>query len=353
VKEDGTFAILFHQTTLSLSTPFQALPAAELPLVSVICLCYNQGRFVQEALWSVVNQTYSNVELIIVDDGSTDDSVSRINEFLVEFPAVTFLPMNTNFGMCAAFNRGLKQAGGEFVIDLAGDDVLLPDRIKKQVEAFSRLDPSWGVVFTDAGIIDEHSRPAGNFYRRGPDGAPDKPVPSGDVYTRILRSYFICTPTMMSRRAVYDDLGGYDESLCYEDFDFWVRSSRTYKYFFLDKVLTLKRRCAGSDSTKWYRRRQNPHLASTLAVCEKAYNLNRIPAEHQALAHSVRYHFRQAIFTENFHLASSYAALLAKVGSLTPADKALLLLARHKISLFRLYQWYLQRNLMSSKKAII
>lgn len=307
----------------------------------------------QEALWSVVNQTYPNVELIIVDDGSTDDSVSRISEFLVRFPAVIFLPMNTNLGMCAAFNRGLQLAKGEFIIDLAGDDVLLPDRIKKQVATFSRLDQSWGVVFTDAGIIDEHSRPAGNFYSRGPDGTPDRPVPSGDVYTSILRSYFICTPTMMSRRAVYDELGGYDESLCYEDFDFWVRSSRCYKYFFLDEVLTLKRRCAGSDSTKWYRRRQNPHLASTLTVCEKAYNLNHIPAEHQALAHSVRYHLRQAIFTENFHLAGSYAALLAKVTSFNPADKALLLLARHKIPLFRLYELYLHRRLLHSKKASI
>ncbi len=89
---------------------------------------------------------------------------------------------------------------------------------------------------------------------------------------------------MMSRRAVYEALGGYDESLSYEDFDFWVRSARAYRYFFLDEVLTLKRRVAGSHSTQFYNRRHNPHLASTLEVCRKAYQLNRTPVAHPALA---------------------------------------------------------------------
>lgn len=325
-----------------MQSPVQHTPAANenLPLVTVICLCYNQGRFVREALLSVVRQTYPNVELIIVDDGSTDESVREINSFLRDFRGAAFIPLPQNRGMCAAFNRGFGQSRGEFIIDLAADDVLLPHRVARQVEVFLQLDSTWGVVFTDAGIIDEASRPLRSFYPRQPDGTPQTPVPSGDVYKQILEKYFICTPTMMSRRAVYQELGGYDESLCYEDFDFWVRSARNYRYFFLDEVLTLQRRTSGSDSTRWYRRRHNPHLAATLKVCEKAYWLNRNEEEHQALANSVRYHLRQALFTENFGLAEAYGKLLKKVAGLKTADKLFLALARYQIPLFPLYKVY-------------
>ncbi len=315
-----------------------------LPLVTVVCVCYNQGRFVGEALLSVAGQTYPNIELIIVDDGSTDDSIARIRAFLAGFPKATFIPLPTNRGVCAAFNEGFHQSKGKFIIDLAADDLMLPDRIARQVAVFGQLDESWGVVFTDAGLIDEASQPTGYFYRREPDGSLRKPVPSGDVYRTVLNGYFICTPTMMSRRAVYEALGGYDESLSYEDFDFWVRSARAYKYFYLDQVLTLKRRVAGSNSAQFYNRRHNPHLASTLAVCRKAQQLNRTPEEHAALARSVRYHLRQALFTENFELARAYGDLLSEVTGLGPADQFLLLLARCRVPLFPLYRLYLRRR---------
>jgi len=318
--------------------------AQPLPLVTVICVCYNQGRFVREALLSVAGQTYPNVELVIVDDGSTDDSVARINAFLREFPGATFIPLWTNRGVCGAFNEGFRWSNGQFIIDLAADDVLLPDRVARQVEVFGKLDDSWGVVFTDAGLIDEASRPIGPFYPRHPDGTLRKPVPSGDVYRHVLNGYFICTPTMMSRRAVYEALGGYDESLSYEDFDFWVRSARTYRYFFLDEVLTLKRRVAGAHSTQFYNRRHNPHLASTLEVCRKAYGLNRTAAEHEALARSVRYYLRQALFTENFGLARAYGELLGQATGLGPSDRLLLTLARYRVPLFSLYRRYLRRR---------
>ena len=333
--------------------PIRPTPDATppLPLVTVICVCYNQGRFVREALLSVTNQTYPHVELIIVDDGSTDDSVARINAFLAEFPGATFIPLPVNRGVCGAFNQGFRRSKGDFIIDLAADDVLLPGRVARQVEAFGRLDDAWGVVFTDAGLIDEASRPIGPFYPRHPDGTLRQPVPSGDVYRHVLGGYFICTPTMMSRRAVYEALGGYDETLSYEDFDFWVRSARSYGYFFLDEVLTLKRRVAGSNSTQFYNRRHNLHLASTLAVCRKAYGLNRTPAEHQALARSVRYHLRQALFTENFGLARAYGELLGQATGLAVSDRLLLVLARYRVPLFPLYRLYLRRRFATKRAA--
>src|SRR5579859_1537102 len=103
------------------------------PLVSVICLCYNHRRFVKEAIESVLGQTYKNIELIVVDDCSTDGSVSVIKELIVQNPVIRFIPLNENRGNCKAFNEGYKLSSGKFVIDFSADDVMVSGRIEQQV----------------------------------------------------------------------------------------------------------------------------------------------------------------------------------------------------------------------------
>ncbi|MES2730706.1 MAG: glycosyltransferase, partial [Bacteroidota bacterium] len=208
------------------------------PLVSIICLCYNHARFLEDALQSVVAQTYPNLELIIVDDASTDTSVTLIETFLAQHPVAQFVRISTNMGNCRAFNQGLVLAKGKYIIDLAADDLLLPDRVSRQVTAFEALGENYAVVYTNALRMDENSRELGLFYTNEQARAH---LPQGDVYTAVLRKFFICTATMMMRKQVLDELGGYDESLSYEDFDFWVRSSRNYHYHYLDEVLTIRR----------------------------------------------------------------------------------------------------------------
>jgi glycosyltransferase involved in cell wall biosynthesis len=315
-------------------------------LVTVICLCHNQARFVGEALQSVQWQTYPHVELIVVDDASTDGSAEVIEQLLAEWktvqpaetPDVPFVRFTENQGVCAAFNAGLRLAHGEFVIDLAADDVLLPDRIEKQVAAFDQLDKRYGVVFSNAEIINEDSETIGVWYEPN-----DFPIPTGDIYQSLFERSFICTPTMMTRRAVYEELGGYDESLSYEDFDFWVRSARRYRYHYLDEITTRKRRVPGSASMQFYQRGPaNAHLRSTLAVCRKAYRLNRFDRENRALAVCVRYHLRQALFTDNHQLAAEYASLLETLTDPSATDRMWLQMARLKVPLSGLYRQYLR-----------
>ncbi len=324
----------------SLSPADENKTDSPLPLVTVICLCYNQERFVAQALQSVIDQTYPNIQLIAVDDGSTDNSSDQIEAFRKMHPQLTFLNLGNNRGMCVAFNQGLQYAEGLFIIDLAADDVLLPHRIERQVEVFNQLDQSYGVIFTDAALMNEAGEITGTFYGQRNFSS----IPSGNVYQAVLQKHFICSPTMMSRRQVYDDLEGYDETLCYEDFDFWVRSSRRYKYYFLNEVLTRKRQVAGSDSTQWYRRGQNPHLQSTMKVLQKAFVLNQNEAENQALSQSVRYHLRQAAYTENFPLALQFTHLLRKLSRYTLADYFFLGVSRYHIPLFWLYKQYIRRR---------
>ena len=124
-------------------------------LVSVVCLCYNQKPYVKEAIQSVLDQTYKNIQVIVVDDGSTDGSAAAIKEIVSSHPKVLFIELKENIGNCKAFNIGWRQSKGDFIVDLAADDVLHPERIEKQIDFFNQLDSSYGVVFTDAIYIDQ------------------------------------------------------------------------------------------------------------------------------------------------------------------------------------------------------
>ena len=312
------------------------------PLVSVICLCYNHSRFVSEALFSVVNQTYPHIELIVVDDASTDNSISYIQLFVEEHPHVKFILNETNLGNCRSFNLALSMATGKYIIDLAADDVLLDTRIEKQVNCFESLSPEYGVIFSNAMYINEQSILISPHYPVDKKGSTKRNIPTGDIYRQILENYFICTPTMMIHKKVLDELGGYAEELSYEDFDFWVRSARTYKYFYQDEILTLKRKVEGSLSSKFYQRYQNKHLASTLKVCHKAFKLNRNTSENIALSSNIRYHLRQSFYTQNFDLVFQFASLLKEVNKIDFVTQVILLLSKYKINVWWAYIIYLR-----------
>jgi glycosyltransferase involved in cell wall biosynthesis len=278
------------------------------PLVSVICLCYNHELFVEEALRSVKAQTYPNIQLIVVDDRSTDGSVGIIGSVLKEIPDAQFLSHSANLGNCRAFNRGFEKATGEFIIDFSADDVLRGDRVQKGVEALQSTDPATGVQFSDAELIDEKGKQLG-FHS---DRFPHATVPQGDIYEVVLQKYFINSPTMMMRRQVFEKLGGYDESLAYEDFDFWVRSARDFKYVYSPEALVKRRIVAASLSRKQYRH-GSAQLRSTLKVCEKALILNRTGSEHKALKKRIRFEVRKAISLGELRLAGDYWKLLKQI----------------------------------------
>lgn len=282
------------------------------PLVSIVCLCHNQASFVQEALESVWAQAYPEVELIVVDDGSKDGSVELIRKLLADRPEVAFLEIPESIGNCRAFNRGLKRCTGKYVIDLAADDVLLPQRVKVGVKALERAGEEFAVHFTDALYVDVKGKVLRGHYKRNGKGALLEKVPQGWVYEQVVQRYFICTPSMMMRKAVLDALGGYDEILAYEDFDFWVRSARHWQYCFTDEILVKKRIVPGSWSARQYEK-ESRQLESTLAVCRKARNLNKTRAENEALAKRLRYEIRQAIHKGNWKLAGDLFNLKKEV----------------------------------------
>lgn len=273
------------------------------PVVSVVCLCYNHARFVQEAIESVLNQTFDNIELIVVDDASTDASAQIINQFQ-NYEQVRVHINKENLGNCKAFNLGFKMSKGAFLIDLAADDLLTPERVLIGVNELQKSKA--GVHFSNMELINE----AGDFVRHYHKVPLE--IPQGNVYEEVLARHFIGGASMMIRREVLERLNGYDEDLAYEDFDFWVRSSREFEYVYSPEVLVQKRLVRGSKGDKQLKFNSN-QLRSTYRVCEKAFNLNRSTNEHKALKKRIRYEMRKAIETGNIRLANDYMRLSRKV----------------------------------------
>ncbi|MBS1486863.1 MAG: glycosyltransferase [Bacteroidetes bacterium] len=278
------------------------------PLVSVVCLCYNHAEFVAQAIRSVLQQTYPNIQLIVVDDCSTDSSVNVIQQLVIENPSIYFIALPKNNGNCRAFNMALERVRGEFIIDLAADDVMLPDRVARQVSYFQSADESVGVVFSNADYIDAY----GNILRNHTAHLISKRlidhVPLGWIFPDVLRRYFICSPTMMIKKKVLDKLKGYDETLAYEDFDFWVRASRHFQFVYQDETLTHVRRNVKSMSSGWYEPGDR-QLHSTYLICKKAVSLCRSAEDKQALIHRIRYEYKQSVFSGNRQEARLFAQL--------------------------------------------
>lgn len=313
------------------------------PWVTVICICYNHETYVGESLQSVVDQNYPNVELIVIDNGSQDRSADRIATFVGQHPATHFIGNPVNVGLNRAFNQGLALATGRYVIDLAADDVLLPGRVAKQVALFERLAGPYAVVFSNAAYIDGQGSQTTTHYAVDANGRARCRVPSGDVFRNVLESYFICTPTMMMRRDVLLELGGYDESLAYEDFDFWVRSSRLYHYAYLDEVLTLKRRLPNSLSAQVVRP-DNQLLRSSLVVCYKAFDRCSTPGEYSALAGRIHQFIRKAFYAQQFDLALQFGQLLRHLERPRLQTALILVLSHLHLPVNGLYRQYLRHK---------
>ena len=283
------------------------------PLVSVICLCFNHSKFVVQAIESVLNQTYDNIELIVVDDASEDGS-QQIIEKAQQIHGFTTIFNETNQGNCTSFNHGLKQSKGKYIIDLAADDILLSERIQIGVEELEQKGAHFGVHFCDIELINEQGKSLGTHYRRDKHGNLLENVPSGEIYTALVKRYLISAPSMMMSRKVLEELNGYDENLSYEDFDFWIRSARNYNYAFSDQVLVKKLILQNSLSSIQYQRK-NKHALSTAMVCDKILGLNKTKEENQALLKRINYELKWALITENWEASAIFIQLKEKISS--------------------------------------
>jgi glycosyltransferase involved in cell wall biosynthesis len=280
--------------------------------VAIICLCYNHEKYVEEAMDSALNQAYP-IELIVVDDASTDNSVRIIREFIKQHSNVNIrsLFFEKNVGNCKAFNSALELTNADYIIDLAADDLLLPKRVEEGVENME-LSPTVAVNFTNANYINEEGSFIKPHFPINSLGKAKVTVPQGHLFHDILERYFICSPTMMYRASFLKEVGGYDETLAYEDFDIMLRLSRNYPFSYTDQLLVEKRILNVSMSTIQYNT-GNGQLNSTLEICKKAFGMIQGKREKNALLKRVFYEAKQAFIHKRFILFSSFINLGYKI----------------------------------------
>lgn len=218
------------------------------PLVTVFVGCYNHSRFVDECLDSVRNQTYPNLQVIIFDDCSKDNSVSVIDAWLKKHRLDwKFVPHTRNIGICASLNEVLRLARGKYTSMVAADDVWLPDKTARQVEMMEQMPEDLGVLYSDAFQIDENGETLPQMFIE----AHRKFVipPEGFLFDVLLEGNFIPAMTTLIRRECFTQVGTYDEDLCFEDWDMWMRISRTFRFVY-DKIPAAKYRIVSTSAAR-------------------------------------------------------------------------------------------------------
>jgi len=285
----------------------------EKTLVTVICTCYNHEQYVAEALNSVINQTHTNTQLIVVDDASTDNSSTVIQSWLKDHTKVIFIQNKENLGITKSFNKAVRFANGEYLIDLAADDILNPDCIKTQLETFNNSQyTNLGLVYGNATIIDEK----GNFIRHHFSKDKISKIPTGDVYEYIISDiYSLCSVSAMIKTETFNALNGYNPDLYYEDLDFWIRAARKYHFDFTNIILVKKRVLKNSLGDNF--NKKNLHYKkvnqTTYKVLKDTFLLNQNNREHLKLLKRVFEMTKRSVKAFDIDLFSKYILFILKI----------------------------------------
>lgn len=195
------------------------------PLVSVIIPCYNHSKYVVDTLNSVVKDTYENKEICIIDDGSKDDSVKYIQEWIDLHQHEIKIKFKTwsNRGLCATLNELIKMAEGEYLLPCASDDILLENTIAYRVN-FMMAHPEKKVFVSDSQVIDEKNKLVmlSSLAYHGGD-IQDYSDPHKMLKTLLFGHWGYIGPVLFLHKDVYDTIGLYDEYLAFEDHDFFLK----------------------------------------------------------------------------------------------------------------------------------
>jgi glycosyltransferase involved in cell wall biosynthesis len=210
-------------------------PSVSAPLVSVVIPAYNAEAFLGETLDSVLAQTYPNLEVIVVDDGSTDATPQLLEKYSDRIRVLR----QANAGQAAARNYGAREAHGELLAFLDSDDLWDPDKIARQVALLARF-PTALAVYCDHRTIDARGQPIAS------NAAQGYPRPSGDILRALLLGPCIITPGLvLLRRHAFDMTSGFDETPLmrgHEDYALWLRLATQGSFVYSPDTLVSYRR---------------------------------------------------------------------------------------------------------------
>jgi len=247
------------------------------PLVSVLCICGDHGRFVGECLHSLDAQTWPNLEILVLDNASSDASPAVIEAWAASTKRRhQVIRLDQPAGVCRNFNTLFARATGEYFCLLAADDTLMPQKCERQARLLQGAPAEVGVVYSDAVQIDEQgNRLPGLFvasHRKRDD------CPEGEVLGELLKGNWIPAHGALTRREAWATCGPWDESLVYEDWDMWLRLAARYQYQFDPVPSAVYRIVATSLSHTVLKRSTAATRWSVATIKGRAASFPNIPA---------------------------------------------------------------------------
>jgi glycosyltransferase involved in cell wall biosynthesis len=294
------------------------------PLVSVIVPAYNAAKYLAQNIESVLRQTYRNFELLVVDDGSTDDTaevVARYGDRVIYF-------RKPNGGGASARNYGIARSRGEFIAPLDADDYWLPGKLERTMAVFEKT--AADVVFTACTYVDDDGRRLFDYFPR---------FRKHHLYNDLLLRNFIPNGTVLMRRKIVESIGGYDERIFIpNDWDLWLRLAEVCRIEYLPEPLTCYRRAASSISLDVERQHREQ-----LMVVDKVERRNRLlPKEALTRARASLYY---KLGYSTLRIGESRRAFRSLIASLriysrdwkTWALLGMLLSGAHRIKTLRLH----------------
>jgi hypothetical protein len=272
-----------------------------MPKVSIVIPAYNQARYLAQAIESCLAQTHSDLEVVVVDDGSTDETPAVVARFANRIRCVR----QANAGLPAARNRGFRESTGGYVCFLDADDWFHPEKIRKQAEVLD-ADAAAGFVYCDIETVDEGGRPVAKQPSVGAVGAEL----SGNILPVLIKAGYFPPHTVMMRRRVLEELGGFDPELGgHADYDLWLRAAAAgHRAVYLDERLASYRTHAGSMS------RDGRHMGETRQAA-----LTKLARSHPDLAGRGLHQLQQSnqdLFQANEWLQANWEKVLSQGGGM-------------------------------------
>jgi len=256
------------------------------PTVSLFVICYNHEKFLLKTLECARNQTYQDIELIILDDCSTDQSISIIDRWIAEHQVkCTFIKHAVNQGVVRSLNECIKVSSGAYISFIAADDLITTDKIERLIKVLKDTSEDVCLVHGDLNVINESDSVIHeSFYSWYHNGLP---IPNGNIFDYYLSKNAVHILGAVLKREAYNKVGYYDESLVYEDWDMGMRMARNFKVQFVPGLIGSYRKFEGQ-MTDIYWRDKKKHarvLASDFRMFAKHLDL---PDYKERLLHKLK-----------------------------------------------------------------
>lgn len=202
----------------------------EKPAISVIIPTYNRALLLNRTIKSVLNQTFQDFELIVVDDGSIDDTKELISKFMRKDSRVRYIWQENSGGPAEPINTGIKNSNGEYITILGSDDEILPEKFEKQIKKFQSVSKNVGLVYCGLKYISKNGKHRSKTII---------PKLKGNLFINLLQGCFFGGITPLIKSECFQELGLFDTLSSGEDWDMWIRISKSYEMDYVPEALAI------------------------------------------------------------------------------------------------------------------